>query len=80
MNLPLQPDVDAKPYMQRYELELEPTDVKLLDALVRLKAQDDTLSFRRSCREGICGSDGMNINGKKRLGMSDRSAQPETAG
>ena len=31
------PDVDAKPYMQRYELELEPTDVKLLDALVRLK-------------------------------------------
>ncbi|ENW6462492.1 succinate dehydrogenase iron-sulfur subunit, partial [Neisseria gonorrhoeae] len=44
------PDVDAKPYMQRYELELEPTDVKLLDALVRLKAQDDTLSFRRSCR------------------------------
>ena len=32
------PDVDAKPYMQRYELELEPTDVKLLDALVRLKA------------------------------------------
>ena len=61
------PDVDAKPYMQRYELELEPTDVKLLDALVRLKAQDDTLSFRRSCREGICGSDGMNINGKNGL-------------
>ena len=58
---------------------LEPTDVKLLDALVRLKAQDDTLSFRRSCREGICGSDGMNINGKT-VGMSDRSAQPETAG
>nr|AAA88331.1 ORF2 [Neisseria gonorrhoeae] len=61
------PDVDAKPYMQRYELELEPTDVKLLDALVRLKAQDDTLSFRRSCREGICGPDGMNINGKNGL-------------
>ena len=61
------PDVDAKPYMQRYELELEPTDVKLLDAFVRLKAQDDTLSFSRSCREGICGSDGMNINGKNGL-------------
>lgn len=61
------PDVDAKPYMQRYELELKPTDVKLLDTLVRLKAQDDTLSFRRSCREGICGSGGMNINGKSGL-------------
>lgn len=58
------PDKDAKPYMQDYELEILPTDVKLLDALVKLKAQDDTLSFRRSCREGICGSDGMNINGK----------------
>lgn len=37
------PDVDAKPYMQDYELEVEPTDVKLLDALVKLKAQDDSL-------------------------------------
>ena len=53
--------------MQDYELELEPTDVKLLDALVKLKAKDDSLSFRRSCREGICGSDGMNINGKNGL-------------
>ena len=39
----------------------------LLDALMRLKAQDDTLSFRRSCREGVCGSDAMNINGKNGL-------------
>ena len=61
------PDVDAKPYMKDYELEIEPTDVKLLDALVKLKAMDDSLSFRRSCREGICGSDGMNINGKNGL-------------
>ena len=61
------PDTDSKPYMQDYELEIEPTDVKLLDAIVKLKAQDDTLSFRRSCREGICGSDGMNINGKNGL-------------
>ena len=60
-------DVDAKPYMKDYELEIEPTDVKLLDALIKLKAQDDSLSFRRSCREGICGSDGMNINGKNGL-------------
>ena len=61
------PDKDDKWYLQDYELELEPTDVKLLDALVKLKAQDDSLSFRRSCREGICGSDGMNINGKNGL-------------
>jgi len=61
------PDTDAKPYMQDYELEIEPTDVKLLDAIMKLKAKDDSLSFRRSCREGICGSDGMNINGKKGL-------------
>ena len=61
------PDKDEKWCMQDYELELEPTDVKLLDALVKLKAKDDSLSFRRSCREGICGSDGMNINGKNGL-------------
>ena len=39
------PDKDEKWYMQDYELELEPTDVKLLDALVKLKAKDDSLSF-----------------------------------
>jgi succinate dehydrogenase / fumarate reductase iron-sulfur subunit len=39
----------------------------LLDALVRIKAGDDTLSLRRSCREGVCGSDAMNINGKNGL-------------
>ncbi|PHV13275.1 succinate dehydrogenase iron-sulfur subunit [Chitinimonas sp. BJB300] len=61
------PDVDAKPYMQDIEVELEPSDKKLLDALVRLKTVDDSLSFRRSCREGVCGSDAMNINGKNGL-------------
>ena len=61
------PDVDQKPYMQDYHVELEPADKKLLDALVRLKAVDDTLTFRRSCREGVCGSDAMNINGKNGL-------------
>ena len=73
------PDVDAKPYMQDYELEVEPTDVKLLDALVKLKAQDDSLSFRRSCREGICGSDGMNINGKNGLAcLTNMRTLPQT--
>ncbi len=61
------PEVDAKPYMQDYDIELEPSDKKLLDALVRLKSVDDTLSFRRSCREGVCGSDAININGKNGL-------------
>ncbi|MFP5384172.1 MAG: succinate dehydrogenase iron-sulfur subunit [Gammaproteobacteria bacterium] len=61
------PDKDAAPYMQTYTLELDGSERMLLDALIRLKQQDETLSFRRSCREGICGSDGVNINGKNGL-------------
>ncbi|ACO75400.1 SdhB [Laribacter hongkongensis HLHK9] len=61
------PEKDDKPYMQDIEVEVDSTDVKLLDALVKLKAVDDSLSFRRSCREGICGSDAMNINGRNGL-------------
>jgi succinate dehydrogenase / fumarate reductase iron-sulfur subunit len=55
--------------MQVFELrddELD-SDMMLLDALLALKAQDETLSFRRSCGEGVCGSDGMNVNGTNRL-------------
>jgi succinate dehydrogenase / fumarate reductase iron-sulfur subunit len=61
------PDVDSKPHMQFYDVAMEPTDRMLLDALVRIKIEDDTFSFRRSCREGVCGSDAMNINGKNGL-------------
>ncbi|HBC56418.1 MAG TPA: succinate dehydrogenase iron-sulfur subunit [Gammaproteobacteria bacterium] len=62
------PETDSKPYLQDYDLEIGPDeDMMLLDALLLLKAQDETLSFRRSCREGVCGSDGMNINGKNGL-------------
>jgi succinate dehydrogenase / fumarate reductase, iron-sulfur subunit len=61
------PDKDAEPYMQDYDVEPEPSDRMLLDMLVRIKAQDDSLSLRRSCREGVCGSDAMNINGKNGL-------------
>ena len=61
------PDKDAKPYMQTVEVELDGSERMLLDALMKLKAQDPTLSFRRSCREGVCGSDAMNINGKNGL-------------
>ena len=68
------PEADDKPRMQDYDVALEPTDRMLLDALVRIKAHDDTLSFRRSCREGVCGSDGMNINGKNGLACITRVA------
>lgn len=61
------PDKDKAPYMQTYKVELDDGDRMLLDALIKLKKVDETLSFRRSCREGICGSDGMNINGKNGL-------------
>ena len=58
------PAVDKEPYMQAYELrEIEP-GMMLLGALLQIKDTiDETLSFRRSCGEGVCGSDGMNING-----------------
>ena len=69
------PDADAKPYMRAYDIALEPTDRMLLDALVRIKAHDDTFSFRRSCREGVCGSDAMSINGKNGLACVTRIAE-----
>jgi len=57
------PDADAAPYMQDYDLDIEAGDKMLLDAILLLKEQDDSLSVRKSCREGVCGSDAMNING-----------------
>ncbi|MGG2041403.1 succinate dehydrogenase/fumarate reductase iron-sulfur subunit [Burkholderia gladioli] len=61
------PDRDTRPRLQRFELELVAEDRMLLDVLGKLKAIDETLSYRRSCREGICGSDAMNINGRNGL-------------
>ena len=62
------PDVDDAPRMQDYTLEAEEgRDMMLLDALIQLKEKDPSLSFRRSCREGVCGSDGLNMNGKNGL-------------
>jgi succinate dehydrogenase / fumarate reductase iron-sulfur subunit len=56
------PDVDNAPRMQDYTLQTEEgQDMMVLDALLLLKEQDPTLSFRRSCREGVCGSDGVNM-------------------
>jgi len=61
------PDRDERPQMQNLTLDLDGSERMLLDAMIRLKAIDPTLSFRRSCREGVCGSDAMNINGKNGL-------------
>jgi succinate dehydrogenase / fumarate reductase iron-sulfur subunit len=61
------PDVDRKPHWEAYTAEVEPTD-RVLDALNEIKwHQDGTLTFRRSCGHGICGSDAMMINGRNRL-------------
>ena len=63
------PAEDLKPYMKDYEISIPSnSDPMVLTLLERLKAeQDPTISYRRSCREGVCGSDGMNINGKNGL-------------
>jgi len=68
------PDKDERPYMRDYDVTPEGSDQMLLDVLVRAKVQDDSLSFRRSCREGVCGSDAMNINGKNGLACITRVA------
>jgi succinate dehydrogenase / fumarate reductase, iron-sulfur subunit len=61
------PEIDEKPVYREYTVEVEPTD-RVLDALHTIKwYQDGTLTFRRSCAHGICGSDAMRINGVNRL-------------
>ena len=61
------PDVDTQPHWQDYDVEMYPTD-RVLDALHRIKwDQDGSLTFRRSCAHGVCGSDAMRINGRNRL-------------
>jgi len=61
------PETDKKPWWGKYEVEVEPTD-RVLDALHYVKwYQDGTLTLRRSCAHGICGSDAMRINGLNRL-------------
>ena len=62
------PSEDEKPYMQEIVVEVPADkDIMVLDALHLAKAKEPSLSYRRSCREGVCGSDGMNINGKNGL-------------
>lgn len=69
------PETDAKPRMQAYTLAGLQPGMMLLDALRRIKAEDETLSFRASCGEGVCGSDGMNINGRNGLACVTRLEQ-----
>ncbi len=62
------PDKDVKAHMQHTSVDVpEGSDLMVLDVLEMLKAEDPSLSFRRSCREGVCGSDGINMNGKNGL-------------
>src|ERR1700744_4920014 len=62
------PDSGQNPRYDRYELDLDETGPMVLDALIKIKNEvDPTLTFRRSCREGICGSCAMNINGQNTL-------------
>jgi len=62
------PDTAKKPFLQEYNIDLATCGPMILDALIKVKDEvDPTLTFRRSCREGICGSCAMNINGKNGL-------------
>jgi succinate dehydrogenase / fumarate reductase iron-sulfur subunit len=62
------PETDREPYMQDVEVSLpEGKDLMVLDVLNLIKEKDQSLSYRRSCREGVCGSDGVNMNGKNGL-------------
>ena len=62
------PDVDEQPRIDTFELNEDETGPMVLDALIKIKGEvDSSLSFRRSCREGICGSCSMNIDGTTTL-------------
>jgi succinate dehydrogenase / fumarate reductase iron-sulfur subunit len=61
------PEKERTPEFKTYEVDVQPTD-RILDALMKVKRfQDGTLSFRKSCAHGVCGSDAMRINGQERL-------------
>ena len=68
------PETDEKPSMKDYDIDIkEHNCIMLLDVLLTIKNKfDESLTLRRSCREGVCGSDGMNVNGKNRLACTTR--------
>lgn len=62
------PEKDKEPYFKSYKVELRKPGMLILEGLNQVKwEQDATLTYRRSCREGVCGSDGLNINGANML-------------
>ncbi|HIF09768.1 MAG TPA: succinate dehydrogenase iron-sulfur subunit, partial [Sneathiellales bacterium] len=62
------PDDEANPHMDKFEVDLDTCGPMVLDALIKIKNEmDPTLTFRRSCREGVCGSCAMNIDGTNTL-------------
>ncbi len=61
------PDTDAAPKMESFDVDTGGKDLMVLDVLALIKEKDEGFSYRRSCREGVCGSDGMNMNGKNGL-------------
>ncbi|MES9857181.1 MAG: succinate dehydrogenase iron-sulfur subunit [Sedimenticola sp.] len=61
------PDTDTAPRMEEFEVEAT-QGMMLRDALLEIKRQDESFSFRHSCGEGVCGSDGLNVNGTNLLG------------
>jgi succinate dehydrogenase / fumarate reductase iron-sulfur subunit len=66
------PDDEQNPRLDTYEVDLESCGPMVLDALIKIKNEiDSTLTFRRSCREGICGSCAMNIDGINTLACLD---------
>lgn len=61
------PEKDDAPYMEDFQVDTGGKNMMVLDVLELLKAQNPSLTYRRSCREGVCGSDGMSMNGKNGL-------------
>ncbi len=75
------PDSDNAPYMQDLEVDIPAgRDLMVLNVMHLLKEQDETLVFRRSCREGVCGSDGVNMNGKNGLACVTPVSEVATSG
>ena len=75
------PETDREPYMQDVEVSLpEGKDLMVLDVLSLIKERDQSLSYRRSCREGVCGSDGVNMNGKNGLACITPVSEVATSG
>ena len=75
------PETDREPYMQDIEVSLpEGKDMMVLDVLNLIKEKDQSLSYRRSCREGVCGSDGVNMNGKNGLACVTPVSEVVTSG